>query len=102
MRSGFSREEVRSYYGEPLRIEPASAGGENWFYRFWVVDGPRWEEPTPQELAENDGITIKYSFTEAAIHFPNEGLVTRPIPRGKIQKNLAKTDASKTNSSLGK
>lgn len=34
VRSGISRNALRLHSGEPLRIDPAASGGEDWYYRF--------------------------------------------------------------------
>lgn len=88
--TGMSREDVRSLFGKPLRIEPNSAGGEDWIYR----SGSRTPTPEVQTIQSGDPLdrtsttTATYSFPsgqhEAAIHLSPDGHVIQPLPEGNI------------------
>lgn len=87
---GMTRERLRARFGEPLRIEPVTGGGEDWYYRFVT-----WQANPSGEtgVAVGTGGTESYvsatvesskEAMERPIHISPEGFVIEPIPRGKI------------------
>lgn len=87
---GMSRSELKLYFGEPLRTEPAASGGENWYYRFitWK-NGPTGSAGTFDDFGDRTSFaSAGWSFTretdEEPIHVSADGFVTDPLPRGKI------------------
>jgi outer membrane protein assembly factor BamE (lipoprotein component of BamABCDE complex) len=90
--TGMSRDDVRSLFGKPLRIEPNAVGGEDWIYTF----GSRTPNPEVQTSESGDAFnherstTASYSFPsdkhEAAIHLSPDGHVIEPLPEGNIAR----------------
>ncbi|HWD92765.1 MAG TPA: hypothetical protein VG938_10480 [Verrucomicrobiae bacterium] len=88
--TGMSREDLRSLYGKPVRVEPNPAGGEDWIYRF----SSRNPDPQVQTSETGDAFnresstTASYSFPsdqhEAVIHLSPDGQVIEPLPEGHI------------------
>jgi hypothetical protein len=88
-----SRDDLKSHFGAPLRVEPANSGGENWYYHFVA-----WKaQPTDAEVTKSDygdkttqvtaGLQISRDTEERAIHVSAEGYVIEPLPEGKIVRN---------------
>ncbi len=90
LRLGMSREDLRACYGEPLRIEPASSGGENWFYPFngWSapeIGGVAARDPwDPNVSSVSLTLSSSHGTHEAPVHVSPEGYVIEPIPAGKL------------------
>ena len=93
VRLGMSREQLKSRYGEPSRVEPAASGGEDWYYRFLA-----WKHRPTEETGTSvgSGGTSSYSSVsveswketeERPIHISPDGFVIAPLPDGKIVKN---------------
>jgi len=85
-----SRGDLKLYFGEPLRIEPATTGGENWYYRFvsWKPR-PTSEAGTRVDFGQNTsyvsvGLVFSDDPQEHPIHVSSEGLVVGPLPDGKV------------------
>jgi outer membrane protein assembly factor BamE (lipoprotein component of BamABCDE complex) len=88
--TGMSRDDLRLFFGKPLRINPNPAGGEDWIYTF------RSRTPNPNVQTTDSGdafnrersTTATYSFPsdkhEAAIHLSPDGHVIEPLPEGDI------------------
>lgn len=91
IRVGMSREDLRFFFGDPLRIEPVENGGEVWFYRVITpytpqVEGAAWEGPIPGD----GGVALGVSPTpkmriEAPIFLSPEGRVVDPVPIATIR-----------------
>ena len=88
-----SRDDLKLHFGEPLRVVPDPAGGEDWYYRFvsWQTT-PSSDSGTS---VDSGGITSYASVSleatrdtgEQPIHISSEGYVVEPIPAGKaVQK----------------
>jgi hypothetical protein len=93
VRVGMSREELRLHFGEPLRIESAASGGEDWYYRFaqWETY-PTGETGTTEDFGDRTsyvavGLGFSKNTQEHAIHVSSEGRVIEPLPKGKVVKN---------------
>ena len=93
VRTGMTREQLKARFGEPLRIEAAAAGGEDWYYRF-----AGWRTRPTGEAGTSVGTdgTSTYvsagleSWTETGeqpIHVSADGYVVGPLPQGKVVKN---------------
>jgi hypothetical protein len=93
LRLGMSRDEVKSYYGDPLRIEPAQSEGENWYYHFVSWDKHPTEEAGTREdtAGKTSYVSVGYEFTknteERPVHISTNGVVIEPLPEGKVVKN---------------
>ncbi len=91
IRLGMSRDDVRFYLGEPLRREPTTSRGEDWYYR--VVSGSNFQmdgavEHDPYEGSDAVAVSVSPSAKvkgECPIHFSADGQVIEPLPEGKIQ-----------------
>jgi len=90
---GMSRTELRSYFGEPLRVERNVAGGEDWYYRFaaWETH-PTGSTENREEFGEKTSyVSVGLGFSkhtqERPLHLSPEGYVTEPLPKGKLLKN---------------
>jgi len=90
VRSGMTRDGLRSRFGEPLRIEPAVAGGEDWYYRFVYWKGqPTGSSETTEEFGQKtSSVTVGWeesrTVEEKAVHLSQDGIVVEPIPQGRI------------------
>ena len=89
---GMSRNNLRFYFGEPLRLEPAAAGGELWYYRFaaWKVH-PTSESGTRDDFGEKTayvsvGLSGAKEIEEHPVHVSADGFVVGPLPEGKVVK----------------
>jgi hypothetical protein len=90
---GMSRDDLRFFFGEPVRVEPDGAGGESWYYRFvtWKAR-PGGESGSSVENGERTSyaaVTVEFSQDpeEAPIHLSPEGHVIEPLPKGKVVKD---------------
>ncbi len=92
VRPGMTREQLKARFGEPLRVEPAASGGEDWFYKFLA-----WKARPSGEtgVAVGTGGTESYvsatveaskEAEERPIHISPDGYVIEPIPGGRIVK----------------
>jgi len=90
VRVGMSRDDLRAHFGEPLRIEPASSGGEDWYYTFASWSSPQVDTSTSYDIsgARTDSVSVSLSDArstqECPVHLSNDGYVTEPIPDGQI------------------
>lgn len=96
LRLGMSRDDIKFYFGSPLRIEAGAAGGEDWYYRFtsWQTS-PKQESGIREDFGERTAyVSVGLEFTKDAgerpIHVSAEGYVIDPLPDGKIVKRLTK------------
>ncbi len=90
VRVGMSRDDLRAHFGEPLRIEPAPYGGEDWYYTFASWGSPQVDRSTSYDPsgARTDSVSVSLSDArstqECPVHLSNDGYVTEPIPDGQI------------------
>jgi outer membrane protein assembly factor BamE (lipoprotein component of BamABCDE complex) len=87
---GMSRDDLRLHFGEPLRIEPAASGGENWYYRFvaWQTR-PTQDSGISNEYGQmapyaSSGLDVSNETVEYPIHVSSGGYVIEPLPKGKV------------------
>ena len=90
VRLGMSRSDLKLYFGEPLRVEPAAAGGENWYYRFsaWRAR-PTSEAGNTVDFGQptsyvSVGVEFSKDTEEHPIHVSSDGYVITPLPNGKV------------------
>jgi hypothetical protein len=90
VRLGMSRDDLKLFFGEPLRIEAGAAGAEDWYYRFvaWRTQ-PTSESGTSVEPGGTTsyvsmGLAISRDPEERPVHISPQGLVIGPLPNGKI------------------
>lgn len=90
---GMSRNNLRFYFGEPLRIEPGPSGGENWYYRFssWHAN-PTGAAETSDDFGQRTSsaslvVEVSKQIVELPVHLSSDGFVVPPIPHGKVVKN---------------
>jgi outer membrane protein assembly factor BamE (lipoprotein component of BamABCDE complex) len=93
VRAGMSRDDLKLYFGEPLRVETAASGAEDWYYRFesWKThptsEGGTSEEPGGASTSYvSVSLEISHDSEEHPIHVSPQGYVVGPIPDGKIVK----------------
>lgn len=93
LHSGMSSAALKSRFGEPLRIEPSPAGGEDWYYHFvsWKTQ-PSGSSETSHEFGQPTssvtvGLEISRNSEDRPVHVSPEGYVTDPLPEGRIVKN---------------
>lgn len=87
---GMSRDDLKFYFGAPVRIEPVAGGGEKWIYRFRAE--PQSSTETTYDFS---GKTTTSSVTwelgkeisEQPVHVSNAGFVIQPLPQAKMVKN---------------
>jgi len=92
---GMSRNNLRYYFGEPLRVESTGAGGENWYYRFssWKKEptGTSGTTIDPVTGGRTDyayaGLNFSQDVAELPVHLSADGFVIKPVPAGKVVKN---------------
>jgi outer membrane protein assembly factor BamE (lipoprotein component of BamABCDE complex) len=86
---GMTRDRLKSHFGEPLRVERASSGGEDWYYSF-----ASWRRPDIEASGYNEGtsssVSVSVTFSDQSntqdcpIHLSPDGYVLGPLPVGKI------------------
>lgn len=93
---GMSRADLRSYFGEPRRIEGATDGGEKWYYTFsspvekHVESATTENETTRTPTSTTTKITKTGTYwttggkREEPVFLSTEGVVVDPIPAGRI------------------
>jgi hypothetical protein len=90
VRLGMTRDDLRSRFGEPLRVESAGPAGENWYYRFvsWSNHPTGSTETVHDFGGQTSSVTVGWQFTrvteERPIHISPDGYVLEPLPEGKI------------------
>jgi hypothetical protein len=91
--AGMSRNDLKFYCGEPLRVESGASGSEDWYYRFssWQPE-PTGEAGTSADFGQqtsyvSGGLQISKQVLELPVHVSAEGFVVPPVPKGKIVKN---------------
>lgn len=93
LRPGMSRDDLKLFYGNPVRIAPGVNGGEDWYYRFTSWNGHPGSESGV--TVGNGGVSsytsasveISNDTAEEPIHVSSGGYVVEPIPEGKIVRN---------------
>jgi outer membrane protein assembly factor BamE (lipoprotein component of BamABCDE complex) len=84
---GMSRDRLRAKFGEPLRIEQARAGGEDWYYSFSnpiEFQTSSYQDGSTQSASVSATISNSANGQECPIHLSSEGYVLEPLPRGHI------------------
>lgn len=90
IRLGMDRHELVLHCGAPLRVEPAAAGGENWYYRFALPKpGPTCSSGTTTEFGEKTSYasaswSLGGQTEERPVHMSSDGIVIEPLPGGKV------------------
>ncbi len=90
---GMSRNVLRYNFGEPLRIAPGAAGGEDWYYRFSALQiQPTGSSATSKDFGQQTtyvsvGLELSRPVVELPVHVSAEGFVVPPLPKGKVIKN---------------
>ena len=93
VRTGMSRDDLKLFFGNPVRIQATSDGCEDWYYRF---RGWRSDSSSESGTAIGTGGTSSYGNAsvqfsqdteEAAVHVSADGHVVEPIPEGKIVRD---------------
>jgi hypothetical protein len=88
-----SREDLKMFFGNPVRIEANANGGEDWYYCFYD-----WRSNSTTESGANIGtggassyanasVELSRNTTEEPVHISSGGYVIGPVPDGKIVKN---------------
>jgi outer membrane protein assembly factor BamE (lipoprotein component of BamABCDE complex) len=90
---GMSRNVLRANFGEPLRVQPGVAGGEDWYYRFssWQSQ-PGGSSGTQNDLGQQTtyvsaSVDFSKQVQELPVHVSADGFVVPPLPGGKVVKN---------------
>ncbi len=91
VRLGMSRDDLRFFFGEPLRVETVQTGGEVWFYRVILpntprMDGEAWQDP----YTGSGGVAVSVSPSEKTrqecpVFLSAEGRVIEPLPQVPIR-----------------
>ena len=88
---GMSRDDIRRYFGEPVRVEQTATGGEDWYYRFRTWASTPTSDPSQVSIGQNatvsGNLAISRETEERPIHIAPDGYVVEPVPEGKILKN---------------
>lgn len=88
-----SRDDLKMFFGNPVRVESTANGGEDWYYRFYG-----WRSDTTSESGvnissggastyANSNVELSKDTTEQPVHVSADGYVLEPIPKGKIVRN---------------
>jgi hypothetical protein len=91
VRVGMTRDDLRFFFGEPLRIEVVETGEEIWYYRVIaptapIMGGAAWQDAYTGE----GGVAIEVSPSEKVqmecpIFLSPEGQVVEPLPEVSIR-----------------
>ena len=92
---GMSRNNLRFYFGEPLRTETTASGGEIWYYNFssWnsnpTTDSGTTVDAATGQRTDYTSTTLNFSkdTVERPVRISADGFVVRPIPEGKVVRN---------------
>src|ERR1700744_4988509 len=90
---GMSRDDLKFYFGAPVRVEQVAGGGENWIYRFqnWKTEQQNSTETTDAFGAKTTTSSVSWQVgkktEEQPVHISDEGFVVKPLPKGKIVRN---------------
>jgi len=93
LRLGLSRDQLRTRFGEPLRIESHGAAGEDWYYRFVAYDKhSTYTEDTSNDFGQKTtsgsvGIQFTRTVGDLPVHLSPDGRVIAPLPEGKVVIN---------------
>ena len=88
-----SRDDLKLFFGNPVRVEPGANGGEDWYYRFFgwrsdtTLDSGTSMSGGDVSSYTNASVAISRDTTEAPVHVSALGYVVEPIPEGKIVRN---------------
>jgi outer membrane protein assembly factor BamE (lipoprotein component of BamABCDE complex) len=85
---GMSRERLKARFGEPIHVERAPTGGEDWYYSFasWRNSDVETSSSIDAESRSSSmSVTVSGNNTqEQPVHVSPDGCVTAPLPAGKI------------------
>ena len=87
VRLGMPRDDLRFFFGEPLRIETVQTGGEVWYYRVISPNTPRMEGEAWQDpYTASGGVAMSVSprekiREECPVFLSAEGRVIEPLPQ---------------------
>jgi outer membrane protein assembly factor BamE (lipoprotein component of BamABCDE complex) len=86
--AGMSRDRLKARFGEPLRVERARSGGEDWYYSFasWLnnVEGNSYNDGATSSASVSVTFSDQNSTKEYPVHLSPDGCVIEPLPVGKI------------------
>ena len=90
--AGMSRNNLRFWFGEPLRIEHLASGGEDWYYHFSSWQSKPVGEAVPKdEFGQPNSVSAGLEFSQQVVESPvrlsPDGFVVPPVPAGKVVKN---------------
>ena len=91
VRLGMSDDDLRFFFGEPLRIEAVDTGGEVWYYRVVsastpAVDGAAWQDPYTGSGAVEVSLSPSAKIRqECPIFLSADGHVIEPVPQAHIR-----------------
>jgi len=86
---GMSAERLKARFGEPIRVERAPSGGEDWYYSFtsWRnadVEASGYTDATSHSVSVSAVISDDGNTQEQPVHISPDGYVIAPLPSGKI------------------
>lgn len=90
VRGGMSRDDLKFYFGNPLRIEAVSSGGEDWYYSFAGWSTPQLDATASRDILDPTSSSVSVTASsssgtrESPIHLSADGYVIEPIPDGRI------------------
>jgi hypothetical protein len=90
VRGGMSRDDLKFYFGKPLRIETVPSGGEDWYYSFAGWSTPQFDATASRDVLDpaTSSVSVTASSStgtrESPIHLSADGYVIEPIPDGRI------------------
>jgi hypothetical protein len=85
-----TRDDLRACFGEPLHVEPAPSGGEDWYYLFSAWSPPEIGGAATRDMFDPNVSTVSVTLSsshgthESPVHVSGEGYVVEPLPAGKI------------------
>ena len=93
LRLGMSQDDLRFFFGQPVRIEQTAKGGADWYYRFYgwqaTPDSSSGTSIDNGQVTSNvsAGLSFSKDTVESPVHVSADGYVVGPLPGGKIVRN---------------
>ena len=87
-----SRDDLKLFFGNPVRVEAAANGAEDWYYRFYALRSYATSESGMSggtggaSSYVNASVGLSNDTEEEPVHVSAGGYVVGQVPEGKIVK----------------